>query len=95
MSLDKTTVKKIATLARIDVPDEALDPLAKELSGILDWIEQLSEVDTDGIEPMSGGTDRTLPLRVDEVTDGGYAAKILANATDAEEGFFTVPKVVE
>ena len=105
MSLDKDTVARIARLARLKVPDEELTPLAGELSGIMAWIEQLNEVDTTGIEPMSSISDVTLPLRADKVTDGGIAAKILANAPggavyiDPTEknagGFFTVPKVVE
>ena len=105
MSLDKDTVARIARLARLKVPDEELTPLAGELSGIMAWIEQLNEVDTTGIEPMSSISDVTLPLRADKVTDGGIAGKILANAPggavyiDPTEknagGFFTVPKVVE
>ncbi|MDG2243065.1 MAG: Asp-tRNA(Asn)/Glu-tRNA(Gln) amidotransferase subunit GatC [Rhodospirillaceae bacterium] len=95
MSLDDATVRKIATLARIDLADADLAPLAKELSGIMSWIEQLQEVDTDAVEPMSGGTDMTLSWRKDAVSDGGHADKVLANAPEAHEGFFGVPKVVE
>lgn len=96
MSLDKATVRRIATLARIDVPDADLEATAAQLSGILDWIEQLKEVDTSGVAPMSGGTDLKLPWRKDEVTDGGQAEKVLANAPDPQDGgFFGVPKVVE
>ena len=95
MSLDDTTVRRIAVLARIDVPDQDLAPLAKELSGILNWIEQLQDVDTEAVEPMAGGTDRVLRWREDQVSDGGYADKVLANAPEAHEGFFGVPKVVE
>ena len=95
MSLDDATVRKIAFLARIDVPDSDLAPLAKELSGILEWIEQLQEVDTDAVEPMTGGTDQALRWRTDTVADGGHAKKILTNAPEAHEGFFGVPKVVE
>lgn len=99
MSLDKATVRAIAELARIEVREEELDHLAVELSGILHFVEQLAEVNTDGIEPMASVADLTLPLRKDVVTDGGYVDAILANATDAiredEGGFFTVPKVVE
>ncbi len=95
MSLDDATVRKIAFLARIEVPDQDLAPLAKELSGILDWIEQLQEVDTDAVEPMTGGTDMALSWRADNVSDGNYADKVLANAPEAHEGFFGVPKVVE
>lgn len=93
--LDKTTVRNIAFLARIDVPDADLEPLAHQLSGILDWVEQLREVDTEGVEPMTSVTDMTLRWRDDAVTDGGYQDKVTANAPDAHDGYFAVPKVVE
>ncbi len=105
MSLDKDTVARIARLARLKVPDEELAPLAGELSGILAWIEQLNEVDTSNVEPLSSVSDVVLPQRADKVTDGGIAEKVLANAPGgavyvdradkAAGGFFTVPKVVE
>jgi aspartyl-tRNA(Asn)/glutamyl-tRNA(Gln) amidotransferase subunit C len=105
MPLDKEAVARIARLARLKVPDEELAPLAGELSGILAWIEQLDEVDTANVEPMASVSDVTLPMRADKVTDGGIAAKILANApggavyVDPSDknagGFFAVPKVVE
>lgn len=105
MSLDKDTVARIARLARLKVPEEELAPLASELSGIMSWIEQLNEVDTNNVEPMSSVSDVTLPMRQDRVADGGIAAKVLANAPggavylDPSDrnagGFFTVPKVVE
>lgn len=99
MSLDKSTVRNIAELARIEVREEELDHLAGELSGILTFVEQLAEVNTDGIEPMSSVADLSLPMRADAITDGGYAEAVLTNAPDAiredEGGFFTVPKVVE
>jgi len=95
MSLDKGTVRAIAELARIDVPEDDLDHLAGELSGILSFVEHLSEVNTDGIRTMNSVADLGLPMRTDAVTDGGYAEAVLANAPDAIEGFFTVPKVVE
>ena len=105
MALDKDTVARIARLARLKVPDEELAPLAGELSGIFAWIEQLSEVDTSNVEQLSSVSDLTLPIRADKVTDGGIAAKVLANAPDGAVyidpsdknagGFFTVPKVVE
>ena len=105
MALDKDTVARIARLARLNVPEEELAPLAGELSGIFAWIEQLNEVDIKGVEPLSSVSNVTLPLRADKVTDGGIAAKVLANApggavyidsTDKNAGgFFTVPKVVE
>ena len=105
MSLDKETVARIARLARLKVPEEELEPLAGELSGILAWIEQLNEVDTKDVAPLASVSDVTLPMRQDKVTDGGIAEKVLANApggavyidqTDRNAGgFFTVPKVVE
>ncbi|WP_299438748.1 Asp-tRNA(Asn)/Glu-tRNA(Gln) amidotransferase subunit GatC [uncultured Rhodospira sp.] len=95
MSLDKETVRKIAFLARIDVPDDQLDPLASELSGILDWIEQLREVDTSEVQPMTSVAEMTLPWRDDAVTDGGYPERVTANAPDSQDGFYLVPKVVE
>jgi len=95
MSLDKDTVARIARLARLKVPDEELAPLAGELSGILAWIEQLNEVDTKNVEPMSSVSDVTLPQRDDKVTDGNRRDEILANAPNAANGFFVVPKVVE
>ena len=95
MAIDAATVKKVARLARIAEPDDKLEPLARELSGILNWIEQLNEVDTDGVEPMTTSVATTLPMREDVVTDGGDPAKVLANAPKAVKGFFVVPKVVE
>lgn len=95
MSIDTEKVRRIAYLARINVPEERLEGLAGELNQILGFIEQLSEVDTDGVKPMTSVTDVRPPLREDEVTDGGYADKVLANAPDGVDGFYTVPKVVE
>jgi aspartyl-tRNA(Asn)/glutamyl-tRNA(Gln) amidotransferase subunit C len=95
MSLDKATVRRIATLARIEVADADLETVAGQLSGILNWIEQLKEVDTDNVAPMSGGTDLKLAWRKDAVNDGDKADKILANAPDGHDSFFGVPKVVE
>ena len=99
MSLDKATVARIATLARIKVADGDLDRMAGELQAIMSWIEQLDEVDTKGVEPMTSAVEVVLPQRADVVNDGGYAEKVLANARDpvtqGEGGFFTVPKVVE
>jgi aspartyl-tRNA(Asn)/glutamyl-tRNA(Gln) amidotransferase subunit C len=95
MAIDAATVRKVARLARIAVPEERLDPMAKELSGILQWIEQLAEVDTDGVEPMTSAVAATLPMREDVVTDGGDASKVLSNAPRAVDGFYVVPKVVE
>ena len=95
MSIDAATVRKVARLARIAEPEERLEPLARELSGILDWIEQLNEIDTDGVEPMTSAVETTLPMREDVVTDGGDPAKVLANAPKTANNFFVVPKVVE
>lgn len=95
MSLDKKAVRTIADLARIEVPDEDLDHLAGELSNILQFVEQLAEVDTDGVEPMTGAAGQGLPLRADAVIDGGTPDAVLHNAPEAEDGFYTVPKVVE
>lgn len=95
MSLDKATVARIAVLARIRVPEDELEGLARELSNILGWIEQLNEVDTADVPPMSQGTEQKLRWREDRVTDGEIAEKVLANAPARRDGFFTVPKVVE
>ncbi|MFC3076961.1 Asp-tRNA(Asn)/Glu-tRNA(Gln) amidotransferase subunit GatC [Phenylobacterium terrae] len=95
MAIDAATVKKVARLARIAEPDDKLEPLARELTGILNWIEQLNEVDTTGVEPMTSAEAAVLPMREDVVTDGGDPAKVLANAPKAVRGFFVVPKVVE
>ncbi|MCW9033668.1 MAG: Asp-tRNA(Asn)/Glu-tRNA(Gln) amidotransferase subunit GatC [Alphaproteobacteria bacterium] len=95
MSLDKADVRKIAYLARIKVPDEDLDHLAGELSQIIDWVEQLAEVNTDGVEPMASVSDVTLPMREDVITGGNRPAEVTANAPEENKGFFLVPKVVE
>lgn len=95
MSIDIETARKVAHLARIEVAPEALPPLADALSHILAFMEQLNEVDIDGVEPMSSVTPMALKQRKDAVTDGGYQAQILSNAPDARDGFFAVPKVVE
>ena len=95
MSVDTATVKHIAKLARIAVSDEEVDALAPELNNILGWIEQLQEVDVSGVEPMTAVIPNRLRLRTDEVTDGGYRDQVLANAPNAEHGFFAVPKVIE
>ncbi|TVR95368.1 MAG: Asp-tRNA(Asn)/Glu-tRNA(Gln) amidotransferase subunit GatC [Rhodospirillales bacterium] len=95
MPLDHATVRTIAQLARIRIPDEDMEGLAGELSTILAWVEQLREVDTEAVAPMTSGTDRVLSLRDDVVTDGGMRDAILANAPEVVDGFFAVPKVVE
>jgi aspartyl-tRNA(Asn)/glutamyl-tRNA(Gln) amidotransferase subunit C len=95
MAIDAATVKKVANLARIREPEDRLEPLAREISGILQWIEQLNEVDTDGVEPMASAVAVKLPMREDVVTEGGDAGRVLSNAPKADRGFFVVPKVVE
>ena len=95
MSVDAATVKKIARLARIGIAEDQVAPLAGELSTILGWIEQLGEVDTRGVAPMTAVIPNHLAWRTDIVTDGGVQAKVLANAPDATSGFFAVPKVIE
>ena len=95
MAIDAATVRRVAKLARIREPEARLEPLAQELSSILGWIEQLGEVDTDGVEPMASAVAVKLPLREDVVTEGGDAGVILANAPAKADGFFVVPKVVE
>ncbi|MEX5727312.1 aspartyl-tRNA(Asn)/glutamyl-tRNA(Gln) amidotransferase subunit C [Rhodovulum iodosum] len=95
MSIDTDTARRVAHLARIAVKEDDLPELAQELSGILTFMEQLGEVDVEGVEPMTGVTPMRLKRRQDVVTDGGMQDKILSNAPDAREGFFAVPKVVE
>jgi aspartyl-tRNA(Asn)/glutamyl-tRNA(Gln) amidotransferase subunit C len=93
--MDTATVRTIAYLARIRIEDKDLAPMAKELSNILGWVEQLNEIKTEGVEPMTSVAAMTLPRREDKVTDGGCRDSVVANATDPEDGFYTVPKVVE
>ena len=95
MAIDVEIVRKIAQLAHIREPEARLASLAGELSGILEWIEQLNEVDTDGVEPMTSVVALALPMREDVVIEGGDAAGVLANAPKVRDGFFVVPKVVE
>ncbi|WP_299659442.1 Asp-tRNA(Asn)/Glu-tRNA(Gln) amidotransferase subunit GatC [uncultured Ruegeria sp.] len=95
MSIDQSTAAKVAKLARIKVEDDALPALASEFNTILGFIEQLNEVDVEGVEPMVSVEPMRLKRRVDEVTDGNQQDKVLSNAPDAREGFFAVPKVVE
>ncbi|MRU16580.1 Asp-tRNA(Asn)/Glu-tRNA(Gln) amidotransferase subunit GatC [Roseovarius sp. A21] len=95
MSIDKETAAKVAKLARIRVEDDALPALAQEFNNILGFIEQLGEVDVEGVEPMTSVTPMRLKRREDQVTEGGMPEKVLSNAPDAREGFFAVPKVVE
>lgn len=95
MSIDIETARRVAKLARIKVEEEALPALANEFNTILGFIEQLNEVDIDGVEPMTSVAPMQLKRRVDQIADGDMQDKILSNAPDAREGFFAVPKVVE
>ena len=95
MSIDKATAAKVAKLARIKVEDDALPALAEEFNTILGFIEQLNEVDIEGVDPMTSITPQRLKRRVDQITDGDKQSLVLSNAPDAREGFFAVPKVVE
>jgi aspartyl-tRNA(Asn)/glutamyl-tRNA(Gln) amidotransferase subunit C len=95
MSIDRATAAKVAKLARIRVEEADLPALADEFNAILGFIEQLQELDVDAVEPMVSVTPMRLPRRADVVTDGNQQTAVLANAPDAREGFFAVPKVVE
>lgn len=95
MSLDHATVRRIASLARIRVEEQDVPRIQAELNGILGWIEQLQEVNVDGIEPLAGAADMALRMRADVVTDGGIQDAVLVNAPARAGAFFTVPKVVE
>ncbi|TCL08615.1 aspartyl/glutamyl-tRNA(Asn/Gln) amidotransferase subunit C [Shimia isoporae] len=95
MSIDESTAAKVAKLARIKVEEDALPALAQEFNAVLGFIEQLNEVDVDGVEPMVSVTPMRLKRREDVVNDGDQQEKVLSNAPDAREGFFTVPKVVD
>jgi len=94
MVLDGSTVENIAHLARIKVEKDQLEPLAGELSNILGWVEQLAEVDTEGVAPMTSVVELTMPSRGDDVTDGDCRDQVLANAAEHLHGFFAVPKVI-
>ena len=95
MSVDANTVKRIGRLARIHIEESEVASYQGELNAILGFVEQLSEVNVDGVEPMTSVTPMTLRRREDKVTDGGYPDKIVANAPLTEDNFFMVPKVVE
>ena len=95
MAIDAATVRRVAHLARIKTPEDRLEPLAAELNGILAWIEQLDEVDIQGVEPMTSNVSQPLRLRDDVVTDGGKVDAVLSNAPKSADGFFVVPNVVE
>jgi len=95
MSVDKDTVRRIARLARLAVKDERVEPMVNELNQILAWVEQLKEVDVEGVEPMTSVVEQRLKMREDVVSAGGDAAAVTSNAPERAEGFFVVPKVVE
>jgi aspartyl-tRNA(Asn)/glutamyl-tRNA(Gln) amidotransferase subunit C len=95
MSVDQVTVRRIARLARLAITDEDVPHLQGELNAILAFVEQLNEVDVDGVEAMTSVTPMLMKKRPDSVTDGGYPDKIVANAAATEDNFFVVPKVVE
>lgn len=95
MQVDEATVRRIARLARISVGDQEAASLVSELSSILTWVEQLGEVETEGVEPMTSVVEAQIKMRDDVVDDGGYPDRILANAPRSEDGYFVVPKVVE
>ena len=95
MSVSKDDVRKVARLSRIAATEEHLEELVGELNGILGWIDQLNEVDIEGVEPMTSVVETKLPMREDVVTDGNIQDQVLANAPSSEDGFFVVPKSVE
>jgi aspartyl-tRNA(Asn)/glutamyl-tRNA(Gln) amidotransferase subunit C len=95
MSVDAADVRRIAHLARISLDESRVEPMRAEINGILGWIEQLEEVNVEGVEPMTSVTPMKLRMRKDEVTDGGYPDRVLSNAPNADGNFFVVPKVVE
>ena len=95
MAIDVATVRKVARLARIAESEDRLEGLARELSGILAWIEQLNEVDTEGVEPMASAVHMPMPMRDDVVTEGGDPEVVLSNAPKRAGNFYVVPKVVE
>ena len=93
--VDAETVRKIARLSRLHVEEDRLAPLADELNGILGWIEQLGEVDVEGVEPMTSAVDMEAPMRADKITDGNKRDDVLANAPKSDSGFYVVPRSVE
>lgn len=96
MAIEEKDVRKAAKLARLAIPEARVPAMATELSSIMDWIEQLNEVDVEGVEPMTSAVEgAALPMREDVVTDGGDPTRVLKNAPKSEDGFFVVPKVVE
>ncbi len=95
MAIDNETVKRVAFLSRLKVEDEKIEATKEEFNKILNWIEELNEMNTDNVEPLISVNDTTLRLREDQITDGNYQEAVLANAPDKEYDYFAVPKVVE
>jgi aspartyl-tRNA(Asn)/glutamyl-tRNA(Gln) amidotransferase subunit C len=95
MSVDKDTVRRIARLARLRLEEERVAPMMDELNGILAWVEQLKEVNVEGVAPLTSVVEQKLKMRDDVVTDGGYPKDLMKNAPQGEDDFFVVPKVVE
>ena len=95
MSVNEEQVRHVAKLARLALSNAEIDKMVPELNNILGWVEQLGEVNTDGVEPLTAVIDLKLRLRDDVVTDGDVRDKVLLNAPDAQHGFFAVPKVIE
>jgi len=95
MAVDKDTVRHIARLSRLALTDDGVDHMVGELNGILDWVEQLNEVDVSGVEPMTSAVEQNLKMREDVVAFGGHADELMKNAPGGEDHFFVVPKVVE
>jgi aspartyl-tRNA(Asn)/glutamyl-tRNA(Gln) amidotransferase subunit C len=95
MSVDKDTVRRVAKLARLAVPESRLEPMTQEINGIFQWVEMLGEVNVEGVPAMTSVVAQRLKWRQDKVSDGGQADALMANAPEGEEHFFVVPKVVE
>ncbi len=95
MSITKETVKKLGRLARLHIEEQDLEAKAEEVNGIMGWIEQLGELNTDGVEPLTGVSDMALKQRKDEVTDGNIQTQVLANAPETSQGYYVVQKIIE
>jgi len=95
MSVDTATVKRVAKLSRIAIDDRQAESMKAELNSILSWVEQLNEVDVEGVAPMTSVVEQKMRMREDKITDGGYASKVTGNAPVSDDDFFAVPKVVE
>ena len=95
MALNQQTIQNLSWLARLKLPAEREDKILNDLQSILDWVEQLKQVDVDGVEPLVSVTQGIAPMREDVVTEGGQQAELMANAPETVQGFYVVPKVVE